>query len=61
MKYTFTKHKEIDNPTEITFSSEGITLDQILEDFQCFLLASGYCFNGQLIIEEIKNEEIDEI
>lgn len=57
-KYTY---NEIDveeySPHEVTFEMPGeVTLDQILYNFECYLKASGFVFDGKLEIVEEEQE-----
>lgn len=52
-KFVFIKEVDASNDydtTEITFKSKAESLPVILEDFGCFLKASGFVFDGSLEI-----------
>lgn len=62
MAYIFKKIKDLDNPydkTTVTIESESATLPDLLQDFKDFLLASGFVIDGDLVIENITDEETD--
>ena len=55
----FIKTKDPDNEycrsnVEITIEDNNIDLDNILEEFGCFLQACGYVIKGDIVIEEDK-------
>jgi len=42
--------------TEVEFTTHNLTLPEILEDFKCFLLASGYIINGDIVVQGEEDE-----
>jgi hypothetical protein len=59
-KYTFTKHRDLDNrfdTTTVTMEVEAETLSEIIEEFANFLKASGYF---EKTVEEVLNINQDE-
>ena len=64
-KYTFICEPDPDDweqegQSKITFTFSDYRLDRMLEEFENFLRASGFHFDGHLEIWE-KDEEIDEL
>ena len=60
----FIKERDADNPydnTDIVMSTDEITLTEIVQEFQHFLLACGYVFDGDLdFVEEESLTDEDE-
>jgi len=62
MSYKFIKTKntldEFDlTDVEFTVSDNGVTLDEILEEFKLFLRGCGFYFDGKITIVKDDNEE----
>lgn len=55
------EEKGVDNyalpspPRRIELCTEEIRLNEILEEFENFLKACGYCFDGKIVIDEEAN------
>ncbi len=55
--FKFIKTKNIENPNdiidiELTITYNDLTIPELLEAFEQFLRASGYYFEGSVVIEE---------
>lgn len=62
MKLKFMKEKDIDNPhdcTSIVFATESVILTDVLKDFENFLKACGYFFDGNIEISTNVETEIN--
>jgi hypothetical protein len=58
-RYKFIKERDENNTfdiTEITFNVEAVQLEDLIQEFELFLKASGFIFDGNL---EILNLEVD--
>lgn len=58
-RYKFIKERDDNNTfdiTEITFDVEAVQLEDLVQEFELFLKASGFVFDGNL---EILNLEVD--
>lgn len=56
-KYKFIKEKNVDNKfdtTEITFNVDTIDLNDLIYEFELFLKASGFNFDGNLEIVDLE-------
>lgn len=59
--FRFIKERDPNNRfdnLDIEMKTDASSLPEILEIFESFLRASGFCFNGELVIEEV--EDFDE-
>lgn len=59
-RYVFIKEKDKDNPfdnTRVTLEVEAGTLDDILESFKEFLLASGFSIKGEFVEVDYESDE----
>jgi hypothetical protein len=58
-KYIYNEECEDFSPLDVTFDIPGeVTITQILWNFQCYLKACGFVFDGHL---EIVNDETDDV
>ena len=58
-KYTYNEGCEEYSPVEVTFEVPGnVTLTQMLYNFECYLKACGFIFDGHL---EVVNEETEAV
>lgn len=58
-KLIFKKEKDVDNRfdiTEITMSVEGVTMEEIVEEFGRFLIACGY--SSETVRDYLNNENV---
>jgi hypothetical protein len=62
-KYTYNEGCEDFSPVEVTFEVPGdVTLTQMLYNFQCYLRACGFVFDGSLeiIADDVCADTIDD-
>lgn len=53
------EHKSHDN-TKVTLETEAVCLTDILEEFEMFLKGCGFSFDGNIVIEDPEEFEIDQ-